>query len=137
MIEAARARALARLGRIPEAAAAARRAVQVADSTLLRKPSDLERRGLSADAHLALGEVLSGSGAASGAGDEWGRALAAVDSVAHATSLTDLLALDATALLHGGNVQAARAPVGELMRRGYRRPSFVALARGAGIGGGP
>ncbi len=128
----ARARALMRLGRTADARASAAKAVEIADAAFAKKPADLERRKLLADANIVLGEALSLPADAGGATTAWARALVLVDSVASATKETEFLALQATAMMHLGGSGATSA-VNELTRRGYRRPSFVALARTKGV----
>jgi hypothetical protein len=84
------------------------------------------------DTRLALGEILSRTGDAAGAKREWEKGLQDVDSLARATGQTDILALQATALLDLGRVDDARPVVAELLRRDYRKPSFIALVRAGG-----
>ena len=129
----ARGRALAKLGRGSEALAVLENAVAVGEAALARKPTDLEGRKLVADAFLARGDALDHPGAASGSTTSWARGLVLVDSVARATKETDFLALQAGAMLRLHSVAEARPVVAELISRGYRRPSYVALLQANGM----
>ena len=129
----ARGRALLQQGRGSEALVALEQAVTAGEAALANKPMDLERRRLAADALLARGDASNHPGAASGSTTSWARALVLVDSVARATKETDFLALQAGAMLRLHSGAEARPAVAELLSRGYRRPSFVALLRANGM----
>jgi hypothetical protein len=51
------------------------------------------------------------------------------DSLARADPETEILAVQAAALISSGRRDDARPVVAELTRRGYRRPTFVRLVR--------
>ena len=91
-------------------------------------PGDAETRRVLAETYVARGEVRAATGDSADARQSWEHGLATVDSLARATRQTDLLALQATALLDLGRVSEARPVVRELIARGYREPRFVALA---------
>lgn len=129
----ARARTLLRLGRPAQALSDARVAADTAQATLARKPTDLDTRRVTGDAYLALGEILARAGDAQAARTARARALAAVDSAARATGQTELLAVQASALLDLGRVDDAWSVVTELRRRGYRQPSYITRLRRAGL----
>jgi serine/threonine-protein kinase len=126
---AARADALSSAGRGAEAAASAQRAIDLMAPALSKKPSDQNLRVGLADSYLSLGAARAGLGDLAGARTAWKSAWQTVDSLARATRITDQLALDATALLRLDQVAEARPMVDELLRRGYRRPRWMALVR--------
>jgi serine/threonine-protein kinase len=128
-----RGRALLRAGRPTEALVPVRQGLAIGEAAMARKPSDIERRRQTADSYVALGEILSRSGDASGATAAWSRALTLVDSLARTARETELLAVQAAALLRLDRIDDARPVVAELLRRAYRRPSFVELVRAKGI----
>lgn len=121
------ARSLLAMGRVSDALAAAQHAAASANAAVGKKPSDIERRRAESDAYLAVGDALSRSGDAHAAKDAWSRALAVIDSVATNYRETELLAVQATALLDLGRLHDAAPIVAELSRRGYRRPTFLRL----------
>jgi len=125
----ARAAALGAVGRRQEALRAAQRAV--AEATALRGsgPPDVKSLGAAADAEVSLGSAFESLGQHAQAGAAWTTAAAAVDSAATHSRQTDLLATDATALLHLNRIADASPIVRELRRRSYGLPSFVALSR--------
>ena len=123
----ARGRVLARVGRAGEGLASLEQAVTAGEANLAKRPTDLDRRKLASDAFLARGDALDRPGAASGSTTSWARALVLVDSVARATKETEFLALQAGAMLRLHSSAEARPVVAELLARGYRRPSFIAL----------
>ncbi len=125
----ARARALLALGRLPDAETSARMAVAGADSALAESPTDIDRRVAAGDSRVALGEVLGRSGKSREAGVVRLQALALVDSIAGAGQQTEVLAVQAAALLDLDRMGEARSVVAELQRRGYLRPTFVSLVR--------
>jgi tetratricopeptide (TPR) repeat protein len=125
--------ALDQVGRHREAVAAARAAVDGRLAALQRKPADPDLRRTLAESQLAYGEVLEGAGNGAGARTAYLAAVASVDSIAHASQQTDLLAISAAALLHLDRAEAARPQVEDLLRRGYRRPRFLALVAARGI----
>jgi serine/threonine-protein kinase len=122
------ARAWSRTGRGAEAVTLADQALAVVRPAFESSPGDAETRRVLAETYVARGEVRDATGDAADARQSWERALATVDSLARATRQTDLLALQATALLDLGRVSEARPVVRELLARGYREPRFVALA---------
>jgi lactam utilization protein B len=73
--------------------------------------------------------VLSRSGDSRGARDAWSHALTLVDSLAHVDPETELLAVQAEALIDLGQRDDAKPVVSELARRGYRPPTYVRLVR--------
>jgi hypothetical protein len=85
------------------------------------------------EADLRLGESLARAGDSDGAHQAWTRAFETLDSLAQASRHTDVLALSASALLYLNRMEEARPLVRELARRGYRRPTFVALTRDKGV----
>jgi hypothetical protein len=137
LVHVARGRALLALGRTGEALAVLTHASAMADSALAAKPRDWEWRKSAADGHLALGEAQRRAGDAAGATTSAARALATVDSTASASRATDMLALQASALAALGRADAVRPVVAELVRRGYRSPSFMMLLRGREPPGAP
>ena len=129
-----RARALMRLGKSGDAMTAIAKGIAAGEAALAKRPGDLERRKLLADAYLTQGDLFALNPAAGGATTSWARALVLVDSLARSTRETDYLVLQAGAMLRLGGNTDAKSVIGELTRRGYRRPSFVELARAKGIG---
>lgn len=123
------ARSLLAMGRVSEALTAARGAASAADAAVTGKPHDIERRRAASDAYIAEGEALSRSRDARGAKVAWSRALAIVDSTAMRSHETEVLAVQATALLDLGRSDDAAPIVAELHHRGYRRPTFVRIVR--------
>jgi serine/threonine protein kinase len=121
--------ALAAAGRTGEAEATERRALSILEPALKGKPLDQNLRSFAADAQLALGEVLERKGDFTGARAAWTASFTTIDSLARAGRLTDNLALRSMALLRLNRVEDARPEVEELVRRGYRRPRWVALVR--------
>jgi eukaryotic-like serine/threonine-protein kinase len=122
-------RTLLTLGRVQDALAAAQRASAASATRLKAKPSDIESHRAAADASLALGTALSQSGDARGAHDAWVQAVALEDSITRVDPETELLAVQAAALLHLNEREEAKPIVEELAHRGYRRPTFVRLVR--------
>ena len=122
-------RTLLALGRVQDAVASAQRASAASEATLKTKPGDIEAHRAAGDAYVALGSALSRSGDASGALDAWSHAVALEDSLARADPETEILAVQAAALISSGRRDDARPVVAELTRRGYRRPTFVRLVR--------
>jgi tetratricopeptide (TPR) repeat protein len=129
----ARGRALLRLGRTAEARQAITESITTAETSLTKKPTDLERRKLVADGYLVLGEAQSRPADGSGATTAWAHTLVLVDSLARTKKETEFLALQASAMLHLGGGADARPVVAELLKRGYRRPSFLELVRAKGL----
>jgi eukaryotic-like serine/threonine-protein kinase len=125
----AESRALLALGRVHDALASAERASAASEATLKSKSDDIEAHRAAADASVALGTALSRSGDARRAHDAWSHAVTLVDSLARADPETELLAVQASALLDLGRLDEATPVVAELTRRGYRRPTFVRLIR--------
>ena len=125
----AESRVLLALGRVYDAVTLAQRASVAGGATLKTKPSDIEAHRAAGDAYVALGSALSRSGDASGALDAWSHAVALEDSLARADPETEILAVQAAALISSGRRDDARPIVAELTRRGYRRPTFVRLVR--------
>jgi serine/threonine protein kinase len=117
------------LGRVPDALAAAQRASAASDARLKAKPDDIESHRAAADASVALGTALSRSGDTRAAHDAWVHAVALEDSITRADPETELLAVQAAALLRLGEREEAKPLVDELTHRGYRRPTFVRLVR--------
>lgn len=128
-----RARALLGVGRPAEALARARVAADTARALLTRKPRDLDHLRVLGDAYLALGDIMAASGDRAGAAAVRARTLATVDSAARATGQTDLLAIQAAALLEIGRTDDAWSVMAELRRRGYRHPNYVARLRRHGL----
>ena len=124
-------RALLALGRVPEALAAAHAASEASSARLKAKSGDIESHRAAADASLALGTALSESGDARGAHDAWVRAVALEDSITRGDPETELLAVQAAALVRLGEREEAKPIVEELAHRGYKRPTFVRLVRDA------
>jgi serine/threonine protein kinase len=122
-------RALLTLGRVDDALASARRASIASDATLKTKPNEIEAHRAAGDAYLALGVARSRSHDATGAADAWSRSVARVDSLARVDPETEILAVQAAALLYLGRQSDAKPVVAELDRRGYRPPTFVRLVR--------
>ncbi|MEP6991181.1 MAG: protein kinase [bacterium] len=129
----ARARVYMRLGRTTEAVSSIAQVIKAGEAALASKPGDLSRRRLLADSYLIRGDLLAGPARGGGATTAWARALVLVDSLARSTRETDFLALQAGAMLRLGGGADAKPVVDELFRRGYRRPSFVELARVKGF----
>jgi tetratricopeptide (TPR) repeat protein len=122
-------RTLLAVGRTQEALAAAQRATVASEATLKAKPGDIEAHRAAADAAVAYGTALARSGDARGAHDAWVHAVALEDSITRVDPETELLAVQAGALLHLGEREEAKPLVEELARRGYRRPTFARLVR--------
>jgi tetratricopeptide (TPR) repeat protein len=122
-------RVLLALGRVHDALASAQRASVASESKLKTRPNDIEAHRAAGDAYVALGTALSRSGDARGANDAWSHALSLEDSLVRADPETELLAVQAAALLDLGRRDDAKPVVAELTRRGYRRPTFVQLVR--------
>ncbi len=131
------ARTLVMLGRTPQALVMLGQTTAVADSALAARPRDWEWRKTTADAHLALAQARRGSGDAAGARVSASRALDAVESLAKTSQATDMLALQASALVALGRADDARPAAATLARRGYRLPSFMTLLRGKGLSKAP
>jgi eukaryotic-like serine/threonine-protein kinase len=121
--------ALAGTGRFAEAELAERRALSILEPALQQRPGDQTLRSYVADAYLTLGDVLSLKREPGRARAAWTQSLATIDSLARASQLTDHLALRAWALLRLDRIDEARPVVEELLRRGYRRPRWLALVR--------
>jgi len=126
----AESRALLALGRVRDAVAAAQRASAASEARLKEKPSDIDTHRSAGDAYVALGTALSRAGERRSAADAWSRALAIEDSLVRADPETELLAVQAAALINSGNRDDAKPIIAELTRRGYRRPTFVRLVGG-------
>ena len=125
----AESRAMVALERVPEALDAAKRASVASEVTLKDKPNDIDSHRAAGDAYVALGTALSRSGDARGASDAWLHAVALEDSLVRADPETELLAVQASAMINLGRRDMAKPLVDELTRRGYRRPTFVRLVR--------
>jgi tetratricopeptide (TPR) repeat protein len=132
-IAAARARALTQLGRSAEARVGTQEALAAAEAAIALRPGDRELRKIVADCYLAYGDVISGPGRESGAATAWARALSMADSLARGARDTDILALQASAMLRLRGGDEAKPIIVELLHRGYRRPSFIELLRTNGI----
>jgi tetratricopeptide (TPR) repeat protein len=117
------------LHRQGDAATAERRALSIIEPALQKKPTDLNLRVAQTETYLALGEALARDGHTADANTAWTHAYVTIDSLARARKLTDHLALQASALMHLDRVDEARPIVTELLRRGYRRPSWMAVVR--------
>ena len=124
-------RALLALGHVQEALAAAHAASEATEARLKAKPGDIESHRAAADASLAVGTALLQSGDARGAHDSWVHAVALEDSITRTDPETELLAVQAAALLHLGERDEAKPIVEELVHRGYRRPTFMRIVREA------
>jgi serine/threonine protein kinase len=122
-------RTLLAMGRTQEALAVAQRATVASEATLKAKPGDIEAHRAAADASVAYGTALARSGDAHGAHDAWVHAVALEDSITRVDPETELLAVQAAALLHLGENEEAKPLVEELAHRGYRRPTFARLVR--------
>jgi len=122
-------RTLLALARVQDALAAAQRASAASAATLKEKPDDIESHRAAADASVTLGTALSRSGDARGAHDAWVHAIAVEDSITRVDPETELIAVQAAALLHLGEREEAKPLVEELAHRGYRRPTFMRLVR--------
>ena len=116
-------------GRASTAEATERRALAIIAPALAKKPSDLALRAVSAEANIELGDALVRNGKPTDARAAWLQALAVIDSVARARRLTDHLALQSGALIRLGRLDDARPIVAELVRQGYRRQRWIAVAR--------
>lgn len=121
------------LDRAPDAAANERRALAILEPALQKRPSDLNARMALAETDLALGDALARDGRTADARAAWTGALTAVDSVARTLRMTDPLALQAAALVRVGRLDDARPVVAEVLRRGYRRPRWMAVVRKSGV----
>jgi eukaryotic-like serine/threonine-protein kinase len=121
--------ALLASGRATDALLVSQRTASEADSAVAATPSDIEHRRAAAESSIALGEVQARAGHSAGARAAWSHALALIDSTANVTQETELLAVQASALLELRRENAAAPIVTELNRRGYRRPSFLRLVR--------
>jgi len=117
------------VNRRAEAEASERRALSIIEPALQKKPSDLNLRAAQGDAQLALGDILARDGRTVEARAAWTQALVSIDSVARARKLTDHLALQSAALLRLDRLDDARPLVAELLRRGYRKPSWMTVVR--------
>ena len=117
------------LGRASAAEANGRRALGIVDPALVKKPTDLNLRAASADANIELGDALARSGRLADARTAWSKALTAIDSVARTRRLTDHLALQTAALMRLDRLDDARPIVLDLVRQGYRRTPWIAVAR--------
>jgi serine/threonine protein kinase len=124
--------ALTRDGRLAEARAALRDALGIAEPAVAQKPDDLNLRRLLSETYIGWGAVLARTGDAAGARRAWTHSYEMIDSVARQSGHTDLLARAATALLHLNRVDEATPLLRELLRRGYRRPGLLDLAREKG-----
>jgi serine/threonine protein kinase len=122
-------RALLATGRVRDALAAAHAAREASDARLKAKPDDIESHRAAADAARALGTALSRTGDARGAHASGGHAGALEDAITRVDPETELLAVQASALIHLGELEEAKPIVDELTHRGYKRPTFVHLAR--------
>ena len=131
--ETALGRALLLAGRSTEASATLEHAVKGALTAFEGAPNDLDTRRVLTDAYLELGDASARSGDPAASRRSWTRALETIDSLARSTRQTDLLALQATALLRLDRVDDAQPFVRELLHRGYRKRSFVELARAKGL----
>ena len=116
------------LGKTGVAELGLRRAIGIIDSGLSKRPSDLNLRIASTDTRLELGDALQRGGRLAEARASWTQALAAIDSVARTRKLTDHLALQAAALMRLDRLDEARPIVLDLVRRGYRRRRWIAIA---------
>src|SRR5207249_4386721 len=116
-------------GQAPAGAAAARRAAAVAAPLVAKRPGDQNMRMALAEAYVSLGGALRRQGDRSGARHAWSDAVATIDSVARATGVTDQLAALSTALLELDRVRDAEPVVEDLLRRGYRRVTWIAIVR--------
>jgi tetratricopeptide (TPR) repeat protein len=129
LAETAEARALLESSRVPDAVALARRAAEAAGAAVRAKPEDIERHRAAGDAYDVLGDALARSGDVAAARDAWSQSLAAATSAPGADPQTEVLAVEADALLDLGRRSDAQSVVAELQRRGYREPSFVKRLR--------
>ena len=121
--------ALSATARDADAAAAAQRAIDLVAPLLAKKPSDQNLRLGLAEAYLALADARASSGDAADARVAWSSAFTTMDSVARATQITDQLVVVTVALVHLSRQKDAQPLVDELMKRGYRRPRWMALVR--------
>jgi tetratricopeptide (TPR) repeat protein len=110
-----------------DAEATENRALAIITPALAKKPSDINLRVASTEANLELGDARARAGNASGATAAWTAALGAIDSLAKSRQFTDHLALRAAALVRLGRIDEARPVVTEVLRRGYRRPRWMAF----------
>jgi serine/threonine-protein kinase len=117
------------LNRPADAEGNERRALSIIEPALQKKPTDLNLRVASTEAYLTLGEALSRSGRATDARSAWTQAYVTIDSLARARQFTDHLALRAWALMRLDRLDEARPIVTELLRRGYRRPHWMAVVK--------
>jgi eukaryotic-like serine/threonine-protein kinase len=125
--------ALTAAGRAGDAEADARRAISIVEPAVAKRPADQAGRLLLGSGYLALGDAAQRLGDATAARRAWSSALAVVDSVTSATSVSELRVLRASALLSLGRVDEARPVVQTLEQQGYRRPRWIARMRAAGL----
>jgi serine/threonine protein kinase len=123
------ANALLREHRTSEGLRAAQQAVAEARGTATSAAPDVNTMRSIGEANVALGSALEASGRAAEARAAWSAVVARVDSAATHSGQTDLLALDAAALLHLHRAAAAAPIIQQLRKRGYAVPSFVALSQ--------
>ena len=125
--------ALTAAGRAREGEADAQRAISIVEPALAKRPADQTARLALANAYLAAGDAAQRRGDAAASHRAWAGALAVVDSVASATGVAELRALDATALVSLGRVDGARPIARTLEQQGYRRPRWLTRMRAAGL----
>jgi hypothetical protein len=116
-------------GRGSAAEATDRRALGIIEPALAKKASDLNLRAASAEANIELGDALARNGRPAEARAAWSQALTAIDSLARTRRLMDHLALQSAALMRLDKLDEARPIVLDLVRKGYRRPRWIAVAR--------
>ena len=124
--------ALLAAGRAGAAVQATRRAIAVAEPATGAACDGPDQCLLVGEGYLLLGDAQARLGDATAAGQAWRRAVHSLDSLARTARQTDLLATTAIALVRLQRTAEAEPLLRELERRGYRRPSFTALARAPG-----
>ncbi|HKH90424.1 MAG TPA: protein kinase [Gemmatimonadaceae bacterium] len=122
--------ALTAAGRARDGEADARRAIAIVEAELAKKPSDRAGRLALAEAYLASGEAIQRAGDSTAARRAWTGTLAAVESVAPATTVTEM---SSTALVNLGRLDEARPLVRALEQQGFRRPRWLARMRAADL----
>jgi tetratricopeptide (TPR) repeat protein len=116
-----------------EAAAAARRSLEVLTPLNASGGGDSYAAWVESGAYVELGRSLAALGRTAEAREAWTNALSLLQSVAKDGGDIDHLATQASTLLHLGRVEEARPIAETLMRRGYRQAEFLALARRNGL----
>lgn len=120
-------------GRADMALAAAERALAAIEPVRTQNPEDGASRRVHSNANLELGRALARLGRDTDARVAWRRALAAIRPVAQESGGIGPVSTLAFALLLLDELDEARSVVDTLVRQGYRRSEFLALARHKGV----